>query len=63
VENTSNPLLFGIVQGGLEKDLRIKCAEELIAIGFDGYAIGWTSVGETESEMYDVLILSDFAEG
>jgi queuine tRNA-ribosyltransferase len=49
------PLLFGIVQGGLERDLREKCAQELIAIGFDGYAIGGLAVGETESEMYDVL--------
>ncbi len=50
-----SPLLFGIVQGGLEKDLRKKCAEELQAIGFDGYAIGGLAVGESESEMYDVL--------
>ncbi len=47
--------LFGIVQGGLEKDLRTKCAEELIAIGFDGYAIGGLAVGESEKEMYQVL--------
>ncbi len=50
-------LLFGIIQGGLERDLRQRCAEELIAIGFDGYAIGGLAVGETESEMYDVLDL------
>lgn len=49
------PLLFGIIQGGLERDLREKCAQELIAIGFDGYAIGGLAVGETEKEMYDVL--------
>lgn len=53
--SVSSPLLFGIVQGGLEKDLRKKCAEELIAIGFDGYAVGGLAVGETEAEMYDVL--------
>jgi queuine tRNA-ribosyltransferase len=53
--SASSPLLFGIVQGGLERDLRKKCAEELIAIGFDGYAIGGLAVGETEEEMYDVL--------
>lgn len=52
---SSHPLLFAIIQGGLERDLRIKCAEELIAIGFDGYAIGGLAVGETEAEMYDVL--------
>jgi queuine tRNA-ribosyltransferase len=49
------PLLFGIVQGGLEKDLRIKCAEALVKIGFDGYAIGGLSVGESEKEMYACL--------
>lgn len=51
------PLLFGIVQGGLHADLRKKCAEELQAIGFDGYAIGGLAVGETEQEMYSVLDL------
>lgn len=49
------PLLFGIIQGGLERDLREKCAQELMAIGFDGYAIGGLAVGESEQEMYDVL--------
>lgn len=49
------PLLFGIVQGGLERDLREKCAQELIAIGFDGYAVGGLAVGETEHEMMNVL--------
>jgi queuine tRNA-ribosyltransferase len=49
------PLLFGIVQGGLHADLRQKCVEELVAIGFDGYAIGGLAVGEEEQEMYDVL--------
>lgn len=52
---TSAASLFGIVQGGLHADLRKKCAEELIAIGFDGYAIGGLAVGESESEMLDVL--------
>jgi len=51
----TTPLLFGIIQGGLERDLREKCAQELIAIGFDGYAIGGLAVGETEKEMYYVL--------
>lgn len=51
----TNPLLFGIVQGGLEQDLRKKCAEELITIGFDGYAVGGLAVGETEDEMFSVL--------
>lgn len=47
--------LFGIVQGGLERDLRQKCAEELIAMGFDGYAVGGLAVGESAEEMYGVL--------
>ncbi len=49
------PHQFGIVQGGLERDLREKCAQELCAIGFDGYAVGGLAVGETEEEMYGVL--------
>jgi len=49
------PQLFGIIQGGLYADLRKKCAEELVAIGFDGYALGGLAVGETEDEMLDVL--------
>ena len=51
----NSSLLFGIIQGGLESDLRKKCAEELIAIGFDGYAIGGLAVGESEEEMLEVL--------
>ncbi len=51
----SAPLLFAIVQGGLERDLREKCAAELVAIGFDGYAVGGLAVGETQDEMYGIL--------
>jgi len=47
--------LFGIVQGGLDIDTRRRCAEELIRIGFDGYALGGLSVGETHEEMVAVL--------
>ena len=47
--------LFGIVQGGLFKDLRIKSLSELIKIGFDGYAMGGLAVGESQSEMFEVL--------
>jgi queuine tRNA-ribosyltransferase len=42
---------FGIVQGGVYPDLRQKSAKALIDIGFDGYAIGGLSVGESKSEM------------
>ena len=47
--------LFGIVQGGLFKDLRIKSLKELKKIGFDGYALGGLAVGETQNEMFKVL--------
>ena len=53
--NNPHKALFGIVQGGLFKDLRIKSLQELIKIGFDGYAIGGLAVGETQNEMFDVL--------
>lgn len=42
---------FGIVQGSVYADLRKRCAEELAAMEFDGYAIGGVSVGEPEEEM------------
>ncbi len=51
----SQPLLFAVVQGGLEKDLRLKSLVDLTAIGFDGYNIGGLSVGESPAEMYAVL--------
>ncbi len=44
-------LLFGIVQGSVYPDLRERGARELVAMGFDGYAIGGVSVGEPPSEM------------
>ena len=47
--------LFGIVQGGSYKDLRKQSAEELMAIGFDGYAIGGLSVGEPRELMYELI--------
>ena len=47
--------IFGIVQGGLFKDLRLRSLKELIKIGFDGYAIGGLAVGETQREMFNVL--------
>ncbi|MCH7812743.1 MAG: tRNA guanosine(34) transglycosylase Tgt [Planctomycetes bacterium] len=47
--------LFGIVQGGLDIELRQSCAERLIDIGFDGYAVGGLSVGERHPEMIEAL--------
>ena len=44
-------MLFGIVQGGTNLDLRSHCARELVKIDFDGYAIGGLSVGEGHENM------------
>lgn len=44
-------LRFGIVQGGEYQELREHCARELVKIGFDGYAVGGVSVGESEDLM------------
>lgn len=51
----ANGLLFGIVQGGMEKDLRVESLKQLLNIGFSGYALGGFSVGEPKEMMYDVL--------
>jgi len=48
---TDYQLLFGIVQGGTDLDLRRWCAEQIVDIGFDGYALGGLSVGEGHEEM------------
>jgi len=47
--------LFGIIQGGLFKDLRLKSLSELIKIDFDGYALGGLAVGESQDEMFTIL--------
>lgn len=47
--------LFGIIQGSMYRNLREKSLEGLLAIGFDGYAIGGLSVGEPKEEMMAVL--------
>ncbi len=51
--------LFGIVQGGVFLDLRERSARFLTDLGFDGYAIGGLSVGETKEQMHAVLELLD----
>ena len=48
-------LVFGIVQGGEYADLRARCARELVAIGFDGYAVGGVSVGEPEPVLLEAV--------
>ncbi len=47
--------LFGIVQGGMFKDLRKRSTEEILGIGFDGYAVGGVSVGEPKEEMHEII--------
>ena len=47
--------LFGIVQGGMHRELRVQSAESLIEMNFNGYAIGGLSVGEPKEEMMEVL--------
>lgn len=52
--------LFGIMQGGLEQDLREESAQALTGIGFDGYAVGGLAVGEGQEAMFGCL---DYAPG
>ena len=52
--------LFGIMQGGVTRDLREESAQALRAIGFDGYAVGGLAVGEGQAAMFGVL---DYAPG
>jgi len=52
------PSLFGIVQGGTDKDLRRQSAESLLELEFEGYALGGLAVGEPKSEMYDTVQLT-----
>jgi queuine tRNA-ribosyltransferase len=47
--------IFGIVQGGAEKDLRLISASALVEMGFDGYAIGGLAVGEPQAAMLDLI--------
>lgn len=49
------PLIFGIIQGSVYKDLRKQSIEWIDKLGFDGYAIGGLSVGETKDEMWNTL--------
>jgi queuine tRNA-ribosyltransferase len=47
--------IFGIVQGGIDRDLRLRCTASLIDIGFDGYAAGGLAVGEDQATMFAAL--------
>lgn len=51
----SGPSLFGIVQGGIDLELRRDSAAEIVEIGFDGYALGGFAVGEPKNETYTAI--------
>jgi len=52
-------LLWGITQGGVNPDLRAKSTEELVALDFDGYAIGGLGLGEAKSQLHEIVEKSD----
>ncbi len=54
VKSDNGQALFGIVQGGMEKDLRDMSTKQIIDIGFDGYAVGGLSVGESKTLMWEM---------
>ena len=54
-KNPDRQALFGIVQGGMEHDLRKLSAEQLVELDLPGYAVGGLSVGEPKPLMYEVL--------
>lgn len=51
----TRPLLFGVIQGGNDMDLRRACAGELTALGFDGYGFGGWPMDRTGNLLYDLL--------
>ncbi len=50
-----NQAFFGIIQGGVYQDLRMRSLEEIINLGFSGYAVGGFSVGEPHELMFEIL--------
>jgi queuine tRNA-ribosyltransferase len=56
--NREEQLLFGIVQGGMDKNLRRRSAEGTVAVGFDGYALGGLSVGEPRELTLEITDLT-----
>jgi queuine tRNA-ribosyltransferase len=53
--NNPKKALFGIIQGGIYKDLRMESLDNLKRISFDGYALGGLAVGETQKQMFKIL--------
>lgn len=54
-KNTEKQALFGIIQGGMYKDLRQEAVREMTKLDFPGYSVGGLSIGEPKPIMYDVL--------
>ena len=57
VEDKDRPLIFGVIQGGAEPDLRKQCAEALLEIGFDGFGFGGWPLDENSNLITDILEL------
>jgi queuine tRNA-ribosyltransferase len=55
LSDATRPLLFGVVQGGKEKELRTQCAEGLVAIGFDGFGFGGRHIDEEGNFLQDIV--------
>ena len=54
VRNRKDQLMFGIIQGGMYKDLRQRCVETMTSMGFDGFAVGGLGVGEGAELLHSV---------
>lgn len=55
LKQNEKQLLFGVIQGGIHKDLREKSAREIVSLGFDGYSIGGLALGEPKEEEYKMI--------
>mgnify|MGYP001242133347 CR=1 FL=1 len=55
LHSSTTQKLFGIIQGGTSKELRIKSTKVMLDLNFDGYAIGGLAVGEPKKTMYEML--------
>ncbi|MFC1598929.1 tRNA guanosine(34) transglycosylase Tgt [Patescibacteria group bacterium] len=55
LKNKKKQLLFGIIQGGVFKDLRAQSLEQITSLDFPGYAIGGLAVGEPRDKMFEIV--------
>jgi queuine tRNA-ribosyltransferase len=58
VPRAEGAALFGIVQGGVYRDLRLACAERISSMGFDGYAVGGLGIGEGADDTAEITALT-----